>query len=68
MSTKHALGMNMKLKGRRSQTFEEIQAESRAVLNTLRENDFQKCSKNWQRRWNHCETSEWDYFEGDAGP
>jgi len=33
--------LKMKLKGRRFQT-EEIQAESRAVLNTLRENDFQE--------------------------
>jgi len=29
---------------------EEIQAESQAVLNTLRENDFQECFKNWQRQ------------------
>ena len=35
----------MKLKGRRFQTLEEIQAESQAVLNTLRENDFQECLK-----------------------
>ena len=34
----------MKLKGWRFQT-EEIQAELQAVLNTLRENDFQECSK-----------------------
>ena len=33
----------MKLKGRRFQTLEEIQAESQAVLNTLLENDFQEC-------------------------
>jgi len=33
--------LKMKLKGRRFQTLEEIQAESQAVLNTLRENDFQ---------------------------
>ena len=57
----------MKLKGRRFQTLEEIQAESHAVQNTLRENDFQECSKNWQRRWDHCQDSEADYFEGDAG-
>jgi len=36
----------MKLKGRRFQTLEEIQAESQAVLNTLRENDFQEYFKN----------------------
>jgi len=41
----------MKLKGRRFQILEEIQTESQAVLNTLRENDFQECFKNWQRCW-----------------
>jgi len=42
--------LKMKLKGRIFQTLEEIQAESQAVLNTLQENDFQECFKNWQRR------------------
>jgi len=58
----------MKLKGRRFQTVEEIQAESQAVLNTLRENDFQECLKNWRRCWDRCQASEGDYTEGDAGP
>ena len=40
----------MKLKGRRFQTVEEIQAESQAVLDTLGEIDFQEYLKNWQRR------------------
>jgi hypothetical protein len=35
----------MKLKGRRFQTVEEIQAESQAALNTLGENDFHECFK-----------------------
>jgi len=58
----------MKLKGRKFHTLEEIQAESQAVLNTLQENDVQESFKNWQRRWDRCEASEGDYFEGDAGP
>jgi histone-lysine N-methyltransferase SETMAR len=45
------LKLKMKLKGQRFQTVEEIQAELQAVLNTLRENDFQECFKNWQRHW-----------------
>jgi len=49
--------LKMKLKGRRFQTLEEIQAESHAILNTLRENDFQECFKNWQRRWDRCQAS-----------
>jgi hypothetical protein len=60
--------LKMKIKGRRFQTLEEIQAEPQAVLNTLRENDFQECFKNWQHRWDRCQASEGDYFEGDAGP
>jgi len=59
--------LKMKLMGQRFQT-EEIQAESQAVLNTLRENDFHKCFKNWQRRCDHCQASEGDYSEGDASP
>ena len=58
----------IKLKGQTFQTFEEIQAESQNVLNTLRENDFQESLKNWQRRWDRCQASEGDYFEGDSCP
>ena len=61
--------LKMKLKGRRFQTLEEIQAESEGVLmNTLREYDFQECFKNWQRRWGRCQASAGDCFEGDAAP
>ena len=60
--------LKMKLKGRRFPTAEEIQAESQAVVNTLRENGFQECLKKWQHRWDCCQASEGDYFEGDAGP
>ena len=60
--------VKMKLKGWRFQMLQEIQAESQAILNTLQENDFQECFKNWQRCWDHCQASEGDYFEGDASP
>ena len=60
--------LKMNLKGLRFQTLGEIQVESQDVLNTLRENDFQECFKNWQRRWDCCQASEGDYFEGDDGP
>ena len=62
------LKLKMKLKGRRFQTLEEIQAQLQAVLNTLRENDFPECFKNLQRRWDRCQASEGDYFEGGVGP
>jgi len=60
--------LKMKLKGWRFHMLEEIQAESQAVLNTLRENDFQECFKNWQHGWDRCQASDGDHFEGDAGP
>jgi hypothetical protein len=60
--------LKMKFKGRRFQMVDEIQAESQAALNTLGENYFQECLKNWQRRWDHCQASEGNYCEGDAGP
>jgi hypothetical protein len=56
----------MKLKGRKISDGGR-NSESQAVLNTLRDNDFQECFKNWQRCWDRCEASEEDYFEGDAG-
>ena len=59
--------LKMKFKGRRFQRLEEIQAESQAVPNTLRENDFQKYLKNWQNHWDRCQASEGEYVEGDAG-
>jgi hypothetical protein len=46
---------------------EEIQAELRAVLNT-RQNDFHECFKKWEHRWDCCQASQGDYFEGGAGP
>jgi len=58
--------LKIKLNWRRFQ-MEEIQAELQAVLNTLRENDFRQCFKNWRRRLDRCQASEGDYFEGDAG-
>ena len=54
--------------GQTVQTLEEIQAESQTVLNTLQDNDFQECFKNWQPSWDHCQASDGDYCEGDAGP
>jgi hypothetical protein len=44
----------MKLKGHHYDTTEVIEAESRAVLNTLTEHDFQNAFKKWQNRWERC--------------
>jgi hypothetical protein len=42
--------MKLKLKGRRFDTIEEIQAESQRVLDTLTEKDFQEAFQKWSRR------------------
>jgi transposase len=42
--------MKLKLKGRRFDTIEEIQAESQRVLDTLTENEFQEAFQKWRRR------------------
>jgi hypothetical protein len=43
--------IKLKLKGRRFDTIEEIQADSQRVLETLTENDFQKAFLKKRRRW-----------------
>jgi hypothetical protein len=56
-----------KRKGRRFDTFEVMEGESQAVLNTLTEHDFQDAFKEWQRCWEWCIRAEGYYFEGDGG-
>jgi hypothetical protein len=46
--------MKLKLKGRRFDTIEEIQAELQRVLDTLTEKDFQEAFLKWLRRWDWC--------------
>jgi hypothetical protein len=54
--------MKLKLKGRRFDTIEEIQAESHRVLDTLTENDFQEAFHKWRRQWDRCLHMERNYF------
>jgi hypothetical protein len=56
--------LQMKLKAHHFGTTEVIEAESRAVLNTHREHDFQGALKQWQWRWERCILEEGDYFDG----
>jgi hypothetical protein len=57
----------MKLKSRHFDTTEVIEAESQAVLNTIREHIFQGSFKKWEKRWEGCICVEGGYFEGDGG-
>ena len=57
----------LKLKGRRFDTIEEIEAKSLRVLDTLIEKDFQEAFQKWRRRWDRCLHAGVNYFEGDGG-
>jgi hypothetical protein len=59
--------LKLKLKGRRFDTIEEIQAESQRVLHTLAEKEFQEAFQKWGRRWDRCLHVGGNYFEGDGG-
>jgi hypothetical protein len=59
--------MKSKLKGRRFDTIEEIQAKSQRVLDTLLEKDFQEVFQKLRSQWDQCLHVEGNYFEGDGG-
>jgi len=59
--------MKSKLKGRRFDTIEAIQAETQKVLDTLTEKDFQEAFQKWRRRWDRCLHAGGNYFEGGGG-
>jgi hypothetical protein len=59
--------MKLKLKGRRFDTIEEIQAELQRVLDTLTEKGFQEALKKWRSWWDGCLHAGENYFEGDGG-
>jgi hypothetical protein len=59
--------MKLKLKGRRFDTIEEIQAESQRVLDSVTERDFQGAFQKWRGRWDRCVHAGGNYFEGDGG-
>jgi hypothetical protein len=59
--------IKLKLKGRRFDTIEEIQAESQRVLDTVTEKDFQEAFQRRRRRWDRCLYAGGNYFEGDGG-
>jgi hypothetical protein len=58
--------IKLKLKRRRFDTIEDIQAELQTVLDTLTGKDFQEEFQKW-RRWDRCLHAEGNYFEGDGG-
>jgi hypothetical protein len=59
--------MKLNLKGRRFDTIEGIQAESRRVLDSLTEKNFQEAFQIWRRRWDRYLHAGGNYFEGEGG-
>jgi hypothetical protein len=59
--------MKLRLKGRRFDTTEEIQAKTQEVIDTLTFENFHGCMKSWKTRWDRCIHAQEDYFEGDGG-
>jgi transposase len=53
------------LKGRRCQTVEEIKENSLQDLRAIPQNTFQDAFQNWEKRWERCNNSRGEYFEGD---
>jgi transposase len=53
------------LKGRRFDTFDEIQKNWTEYLFAIPKEAFQKAFKIWQKRWERCVASEENYFEED---
>jgi hypothetical protein len=58
--------LKMKLKGRRFETVSDIQRESQAVLDSIKENDLHGAFEAWKKQWDPCIRSQGDYFEGDG--
>jgi hypothetical protein len=56
----------MKLKGRSFETVSDIQRESQAVRDSIKENAFHGAFEAWKKRWDRCIRSQEDYFEGDG--
>jgi hypothetical protein len=56
----------MKMKGWRFETVSDIQRESQAELDNMKENDFYGAFEAWKKWWDRCICSLGDYFEGDG--
>jgi hypothetical protein len=53
------------LKGTHFLSVEYVKVKTTEILNSLTENDMQKCFERWQHRMQLCLNSEGNYFEGD---
>jgi hypothetical protein len=58
--------LKIKLKGRRFETLSDIQRESQAVFDSIKENDFHGAFEAWKKRGDRCTRSQGDCFEVDG--
>jgi hypothetical protein len=58
--------LKMKLKGQRFEKVSDIQRESQAVLDSIKQNDFHCAFEACKKRWDGCIRSQGDCFEGDG--
>jgi hypothetical protein len=58
--------MKLQSKGRRFDTIEEIQTESKRMLDTLTEKEFQEAFQKRRRRWDRSLHAGGNYFEGEG--
>jgi transposase len=58
--------LKMILKGQCFETVSDIERESQAVRDSIKENDFHGAFEVWKKLWDRCTCSQGDYFEGDG--
>jgi len=54
------------LKGCRFPTIQEIQENAIREMRAITESAFQEAFQQWKKRWERCNSSRGDYFEGDS--
>jgi dipeptidase len=57
--------MKIQLKGQIFEDIVGIQIESQAVLDSIREQEFQRCFQHWHRCWAQCINSKSDHATRD---
>lgn len=53
------------LRGTRFSTRDEIMEKSKMALMAIPQTDYEKCFKDWIKRWHKCVAVDGKYFEGD---
>jgi hypothetical protein len=54
------------LKGHRFSNIADIQGHATTILQSIPEEEFQKCFEQWKNRLSKCIGAQGDYFEGDS--